>query len=107
MDDLGHERSRYASVAKKRYGGNDRERPSRRGARAQDKFQDPLAGESPELGLVRLLHRTVATLNPAVATTLLEHPDALRSALAVAAQTLLKEPPPEELTESRASLRVY
>ena len=66
--------------------------------RAQDKYQDPLAGESPELGLVRLLHQTVAALNPAAATALLAHPDALRSALAVAARTLLREPPPEELT---------
>ncbi len=66
--------------------------------RAQDKYQDPLAGESPELGLVRLLHQTVAALNPTAATALLAHPDALRSALAVAARTLLREPPPEELT---------
>ena len=66
--------------------------------RAQDKYQDPLAGESPELGLVSLLRQTVATLSPPAATTILEHPEALRSALAAAAQTLLNEPLPEELT---------
>lgn len=69
-----------------------------RGGRTHTKHQDPAAAKSPESELVSLLQQTVAALNRPAATALLAHPDALRSALAAVAQTLLNEPLPEELT---------